>query len=143
MQCFLKRNSSMTPAELVALFEKANSPEMRKAHRLAQEAAALRARVAPPKVWEVAARSARERQTTGTHGCERRPRRGRAPRRPGNAHHRGSRRIASRSAGGGSSGSRGDPDDDPEPPRLRLWRHPKWGACSPNLLKLLIREGQQ
>jgi hypothetical protein len=51
----------------------------------------------------------------------------RAPsRRP--THRRGSRRSAS-----------SDPDDgDPEPPGLRLWRHTRFGSCSPGMLRVLI-----
>lgn len=48
----------------------------------------------------------------------------------------GTRRVA--------GGSRAGPSDDPgesEPPGLRLWRHPKWGATSPDLLRILLREG--
>lgn len=41
-----------------------------------------------------------------------------------------------------TSASRGSPDGDPdssEPPRLTLWRHPRFGSATPNLLRLLVR----
>jgi len=66
-------------------------------------------------------------------------RRGRDCRVATNTRTRGSRRTTSRSAGGGSGGS--DDDGESEPPRLRLWRHPRWGACNPGLLRVLIGAG--
>jgi hypothetical protein len=42
-----------------------------------------------------------------------------------------------------TSASRGSPDGDdgsgPPPPELRLWRHPRFGSATPNLLRLLVR----
>ncbi len=42
-----------------------------------------------------------------------------------------------------TSASRGSPDGDDgpgePPPELRLWRHPRFGSATPNLLRLLVR----
>jgi hypothetical protein len=61
---------------------------------------------------------------------------GRAPRAACNTRSRGSRRGTR-----ASSSSSDDPGGDPEPPGLRLWRHPRWGAATPNLLRLLLEHG--
>ena len=46
-----------------------------------------------------------------------------------------------------TSASRGSPDSDdgpsPPPPELKLWRHPHYGAASPNLLRLLLEEAKR
>lgn len=49
---------------------------------------------------------------------------------------RGSRRGTAATRAGPSA----DDDGESEPPGLILWRHPKWGATSPNLLRLLLRK---
>lgn len=36
------------------------------------------------------------------------------------------------------STSSSDPPDDPEPPRLKLWRHERYGSVSPALLRILL-----
>ena len=62
-----------------------------------------------------------------------RRRAGRAPRSACNARRKGSRRTSARVRAG--------PGDDPEsepPPRLRLWRHSRWGDCTPNLIRVLM-----
>jgi len=48
----------------------------------------------------------------------------------------GSRRTSSSSRT--SSADPGDSDPEP-PPGLALWRHPRWGRCSPSLLRALLR----
>lgn len=66
--------------------------------------------------------------------------RARESRRTAPGRHQGSRRGTSRSAGGGSSGDP-DPSDSAEPELgLHLWRHPRFGSCSPNLLRVLVGE---
>jgi hypothetical protein len=50
---------------------------------------------------------------------------------------RGGRTAASASTSGSDPG---DPTHSPEPPRLRLRRHPRFGLCSPAMLRLLLRE---
>jgi hypothetical protein len=50
---------------------------------------------------------------------------------------RGSRRITARARSPGDD----EPPDDPEH-HLALWHHPRWGSCTPNLLRLLLREGR-
>lgn len=43
--------------------------------------------------------------------------------------------------------TRGSPSDDdgpsPPPPGLKLWRHPHFGAVSPNMLRLLLEEAKR
>jgi len=57
----------------------------------------------------------------------------------GGRHRRASRGSAARHRGSRRGASRGDPDDgESEPPGLRLWRHPRYGRVTPNLLKLLV-----
>lgn len=52
---------------------------------------------------------------------------------------RGSRRGSKSSAGGGDPGDGSDLDQpDSEPLMLGLWRHPRWGPCSPGLLRVLL-----
>lgn len=61
---------------------------------------------------------------------------GRTPRKAA-ARTRGSRRQTA------STSSRGDPDDgEPEPPGLKLWRHPDLGPVTPALYRLLLREAR-
>lgn len=54
---------------------------------------------------------------------------------------RGAGRPRTRTVCARSSARSGDSGDDgpaePSPARLTLWRHPRWGACSPHLLRLL------
>lgn len=70
--------------------------------------------------------------------CEgRTPRPGRAPRRATNGRRQGSRRAT----GTGTRAGPSDDDGESEPPRLRLWRHPHFGSCSPALLRVLIGAG--
>ena len=69
----------------------------------------------------------------------RRPR-GHAARRGTNRRRAGSRRTTARSAGGGSSGDEDGGGSD-HPPRLRLWTHPRFGPCSPIMLRVLIGVG--
>lgn len=54
--------------------------------------------------------------------------------RPTGTRVRGSRRRCT-----GSSGRSPDDDGEAEPPGLMLWRHPRWGLCSPPLLRALVR----
>jgi len=74
--------------------------------------------------------------------CETRSRQrvgGRAPRLRTNHRTRGS----ARSTRAGPSSSDDPPDEsDSEPPRLRLWRHPRFGSCSPNLLRVIVEAGR-
>lgn len=49
---------------------------------------------------------------------------------------RGSRRTSSSSRSSGTDP--GDPDGEPEPPGLGLWWHPRWGSCTPSLLRALL-----
>lgn len=48
-------------------------------------------------------------------------------------------RRSSASSTTSSADPGGDPPDSPEPPRLTLWRHPRFGSATPNLLRLLVR----
>jgi hypothetical protein len=51
-------------------------------------------------------------------------------------------RPRARRSSASSTTSSADPGDDgsePPPPQPRLWRHPRFGLCSPNLLRLLVR----
>jgi len=68
--------------------------------------------------------------------------RARESRRTAPGRHQGSRRVSSRSAGGGSSGDP-DPSDSAEPELgLHLWRHARFGSCSPNLLRVIVEAGR-
>jgi hypothetical protein len=80
--------------------------------------------------------SRRARKALGLTSLLRAPCGGRHRRAPGTrpTRHRGSRRGAAARAGPS------DLDDEPAPPGLRLWRHPRFGSCSPGLLRLLLRE---
>jgi hypothetical protein len=49
-------------------------------------------------------------------------------------------RRSSASSTTSSADPGGDPPDSPEPPRLTLWRHPRYGLCSPAMLRLLVRQ---
>jgi hypothetical protein len=48
-------------------------------------------------------------------------------------------RPRARRTAASSPTSSSDPPDSPEPPRLTLWRHPRFGSATPNLLRLLVR----
>lgn len=54
---------------------------------------------------------------------------------------RGSRRGSATSSRGSPGGDDPGESGDPEPPGLRLWRHPYWGSCTPNLLHVLVEAG--
>jgi hypothetical protein len=47
------------------------------------------------------------------------------------------RRAGSRRTASGARGDPGESDSD-EPPGLRLWRHTRFGSCSPGMLRVLI-----
>lgn len=70
---------------------------------------------------------------------------GRVQRTPARSRPRGAMRQSRPRARRTSSSSRtsscdpGDHDSS-EPPRLTLWRHPRFGSATPNLLRLLVRE---
>lgn len=66
---------------------------------------------------------------------------GRAARAKTNQSTRGSRRGSSSASSGTDPG---DGDSDPEPPPgLSLWRHPRLGRCTPNLLRVLLRANRE
>jgi len=68
--------------------------------------------------------------------------RSRAPRVATNARTRGSRRSTPRRSGAVTRAGPSDDDGESEPPGLRLWRHPDYGDVTPNLYRLLLREGR-
>lgn len=59
---------------------------------------------------------------------------------PRTARPRGSGRPRVRRTAASSTTSSADPPGESEPAALTLWRHPRWGACTPSLLRVLVRE---
>lgn len=88
----------------------------------------------PATVTRFAARSHRRAQVK-SHGRRVRPR---------SREHRaiGRRRSGASSTSSGADPGDGSSDDGPShpPPELHLWRHSRWGACSPSLLRVLVGE---
>jgi hypothetical protein len=74
-------------------------------------------------------------QSVGRRGFHGRPS---SPNRRESGRPRARRSRASATRSSARSGDSGSDDGEPEPPRLRLWRHERFGACSPSLLRLLL-----